>query len=82
MPDRTDEDQKLIAQLGHFKQLRKVAQLLSSLHDNGCVRDKAANRELHFDDYVLLILLWMFNPPLLQTDPGLPAPAEHQTGRH
>jgi hypothetical protein len=45
-----------------FKQLRRVAQLLSHLHASGCTRDKAANRELHFDDYVLLILLYLFNP--------------------
>jgi len=38
-----------------------VAGLLSSLHKSGCDRDKAANRELHFDDYVLLILLYLFN---------------------
>jgi hypothetical protein len=77
MPDRKDEDRKLIAQLGHFKQLRKVAGLLSSLHDNGCDRDKAHNRELHFDDYVLLILLYLFNPMIdsmrtLQKVSGLP----------
>ncbi|MDQ3492060.1 MAG: hypothetical protein M3452_02210, partial [Chloroflexota bacterium] len=45
-----------------FKQLRRVAGLLSGLHDAGCDRDKAGNRELHFDDYVLLILLYLFNP--------------------
>ena len=55
-----DEDRKLARQLGHFKRLRKVAGLLSFLHSVGCVRDKAHNRELHFDDYVLLVLLWMF----------------------
>ena len=49
-------------QLRGFKQLRRVAGLLSSLHDAGCARDKAGNRELHFDDYVLLILLYLFNP--------------------
>lgn len=48
--------------LGGFKQLRRVAQFLSHLHANGCDRDKAGNRELHFDDYVLLILLYLFNP--------------------
>jgi hypothetical protein len=58
------DDKKLVAKLGHFKQLRKVAGMLSFLHDNGCDRDKAANRELHFDDYVLLMLLWMFNPAI------------------
>jgi len=57
-----DDDKKLAAQLGHFRKLRKVARLLSFLHHSGCERDKAGNRELHFDDYVLLILLWMFNP--------------------
>ena len=45
-----------------FKQLRRVAGLLSALHEAGCGRDKAGNRELHFDDYVLLILLYLFNP--------------------
>ena len=45
-----------------MKRLRRVAGLLSFLHDNGCDRDKAGNRELHFDDYVLLVLLYLFNP--------------------
>lgn len=57
-----EDDRKLARQLGHFKRLRKVAGLLSFLHSVGCVRDTAHNRELHFDDYVLLVLLWMFNP--------------------
>jgi hypothetical protein len=51
-----------VGQLRGMKQLRRVAGLLSSLHTAGCDRDKAANRELHFDDYVLLILLYLFNP--------------------
>lgn len=42
--------------------MRRVAGLLSCLHQCGCGRDKADNRELHFDDYVLLILLYLFNP--------------------
>src|SRR5688500_12041709 len=45
-----------------MKQLRRVAGLLASLHEAGCGRDKAGNRELHFDDYVLLVLLYLFNP--------------------
>jgi hypothetical protein len=49
-------------QLHGMKQLRRVAGLLSGLHAAGCDRDKADNRELHFDDYVLLILLYLFNP--------------------
>jgi hypothetical protein len=51
-----------IDQLQGFKHLRRVAGLLSHLHKAGCDRDKAGNRELHFDDYVLLILLYLFNP--------------------
>src|ERR1700689_1402607 len=49
-------------QLHGMKQLRRVAGLLSHLHEAGCDRDQAGNRELHFDDYVLLILLYLFNP--------------------
>jgi hypothetical protein len=45
-----------------MKQLRRVARLLSFLHDAGCDRDRAGNRGLHFDDYVLLVLLYLFNP--------------------
>jgi hypothetical protein len=64
-------------QLCGFKQLRRVAGLLAKLHDVGCTRDKAGNRALHFDDYVLLILLYLFNPLIdsmrtLQAVAGLP----------
>ncbi len=62
MARTAEDDQKLVAELGHFKKLRKVAELLSFLHKAGCERDKAGNRQLHYDDYVLLVLLWMFNP--------------------
>lgn len=51
-----------VEQLGGLKKLRRVAGLLAALHDVGCARDKAVNRELHFDDYVLLVLLYLFNP--------------------
>jgi Transposase DDE domain len=51
-----------IGDIRGMKQLRRVAGLLSSVHDVGCERDKAGNRELHFDDYVLLILIYLFNP--------------------
>ena len=45
-----------------WKKLRRIAGLLSHLHEVGCDRDKAGNRELHFDDYVLLVLLYLMNP--------------------
>jgi hypothetical protein len=51
-----------IEDVRNMKQLRRVAGLLAAVHDCGCGRDKAGNRELYFDDYVLLILLYLFNP--------------------
>lgn len=61
MPPRTGPD-LTVDDLRGFKQLRRVAGLLGTLHGAGCDRDKAGNRDLHFDDYVLLVLLYLFNP--------------------
>lgn len=38
--------------------------LLSRLHDVGTERDTAGNRNLHMDQYCVLLLLWMFSPIL------------------
>jgi len=64
-----------------IKPLRRLLPLLASLHEVGCGRDAAGNRELHFDQYVTLVLLWMFNPMLdsvraLQKAAGLEKVAE------
>ena len=45
-----------------LKYFDRLAPLLERLHDVGCQRDKAGNRELHFDQYCLLVLLFLFNP--------------------
>ena len=45
-----------------LKYFDKLAPLLERLHDDGCARDRAGNRELHYDQYCLLILLYLFNP--------------------
>jgi Transposase DDE domain len=45
-----------------WKYLRRLTPLLARLHDDGCARDKAGNRTLHFDQYCSLILLGLFNP--------------------
>ncbi len=45
-----------------LKYFDKLLPLLESLHEIGCQRDKAGNRELHFDQYCLLILLFLFSP--------------------
>lgn len=48
-----------------LKYFDKLAPLLARLHDDGCARDKAGNRELHFDQYCMLILLYLFNPTIV-----------------
>jgi Transposase DDE domain len=60
--------------LGH---LRRAFELLEPLRNVGCGRDKAHNRELFFDDYVKLVLLYVWNPLIvsvhdLQQAVGLP----------
>jgi len=45
-----------------LKYFDKLAPLLERLHDDGCARDRAGNRELHYDQYCMLILLYLFNP--------------------
>jgi len=50
---------KDITGLKYFDQL---APLLQRLHDDGCERDRAGNRTLHYDQYGMLMLLYLFNP--------------------
>ena len=45
-----------------LKYFDKLAPLLERLHEDGCARDRAGNRRLHYDQYCLLILLYLFNP--------------------
>ena len=49
-------------QLQGFKYFKVISGLLETLHDAGCARDIAGNRKLHMDEYVSLLLLYMFNP--------------------
>lgn len=46
----------------YFGHLKRVFSLLDALHDVGCDRDSAGNRRLHFDGYVKLMLLYVWNP--------------------
>jgi hypothetical protein len=50
--------------IGGIKRLGYLLPLLEPLHWVGCERDSAGNRELHFDEYVTLVLLCMLNPML------------------
>ena len=45
--------------LKHFKTLLP---LFHQLHEVGCARDKAGNRELFFDDYCAAVMLYLLNP--------------------
>ncbi len=51
--------EKDITGLKYFDQLQP---LLERLHDVGCERDRAGNRQLHYDEYCMLVLLFLFNP--------------------
>ncbi len=53
-----------IGQLQGLKYLKLLLPLLRGLHDVGCARDKAGNRKLHYDQYCLLVLLFLFNPAM------------------
>ena len=45
-----------------LKYFEQLDQLLKALHEVGCERDAAHNRKLHYDQYCMLILLFLFNP--------------------
>jgi hypothetical protein len=45
-----------------LKYFGKLGPLLERLHDVGCQRDKAGNRQLFMDQYCALVLLFLFNP--------------------
>jgi hypothetical protein len=42
--------------------LKRLFPLLEKLHAVGCARDKAGNRDLHFDHYCKLVLVYIWNP--------------------
>jgi hypothetical protein len=49
-------------ELKGFKYFKFISRMLESLHEAGCQRDLAGNRRLHMDQYISLLLLYMFNP--------------------
>jgi hypothetical protein len=60
---------KLIRQcdLAGFKYFQLLLPLLDTLHEQACIRDKAHNRTLHYDQYATLLLLFFFNPIITST---------------
>jgi hypothetical protein len=59
---RRRRDEITSREITGLKYFDKLAPLLQRLHDDGCQRDRAGNRQLHFDQYCLLVLLYLFNP--------------------
>jgi hypothetical protein len=51
-------------QLQGYKYFRLLRPLLEHLHQQGCERDRAGNRLLHYDQYAALLLFYFFNPIL------------------
>lgn len=45
-----------------LRNLQAIAKLLKPLHKIGTERDKAGQRDLHMDQYCLLVLMWLYNP--------------------
>ena len=54
----------LPSDINGLKFFDKLAPLFARLHQDGCERDKAGNRELHYDQYCMLMMLYLFNPIL------------------
>jgi IS4 transposase len=50
------------ADLRGFKHFKLVGPLLQRLHAIGTARDKAGNRQLFYDQYIALLLLYFFSP--------------------
>src|SRR5512139_1880340 len=50
------------SELQGFKYFKAISGMLQSLHKVGCQHDRAGNRKLHMDQYICLLLLYMFNP--------------------
>lgn len=55
-PNITDRD------ISGLKYFEKLLPLFERLREVGCERDAAGNRDLHFDEYCCLVLLFFFNP--------------------
>ncbi len=63
MSDKSTQKEKIKeSDITGLKYFAKLAPLLERLHDDGCERDRANRRTLHYDQYCMLLLLYLFNP--------------------
>lgn len=65
------------SQVQGLKHLHRLLPLFERLKEVGCSRDTSKNRQLHFDQYCTLVILYLFNPLIdsvrcLQHASGLP----------
>jgi hypothetical protein len=59
---KKSKDEIKPSDLHGLKDLGALSKLLESLHGVGTERDRANNRQLHMDQYCLLVAMWLFNP--------------------
>ena len=59
-PSKSRSKKKL--QVEGLKYFAMLKPLLGHLHDDQCSRDKAGNRKLHYDQYCMLVLLYVLSP--------------------
>jgi len=65
MPTNTQQESDVpTEQVEGFKYLKMLNGILEKLHDVATERDRAGNRDLHFDQYISLLLLYFFSPTL------------------
>lgn len=77
----TDAPPKPGLEIRGLKYFKQLLPLFHRLHEVGCERDTAGNRQLHFDQYAALVMLYLFNPLIgslrtLQQALGLPKVAQ------
>lgn len=61
--DKNKQDKKIQEKdIQGLKFFDKLVPLLKPLHETNTARDSAGNRNLYFDQYTLLVLLYLFNP--------------------
>ncbi|MEZ6055548.1 MAG: hypothetical protein R3C01_02475 [Planctomycetaceae bacterium] len=60
---KTKKEQRIDPRkLQGFKDFEMISEMLERLHDVGTARDRAGNRQLFFDQYATLMILYFFNP--------------------
>jgi hypothetical protein len=76
---RPKRQEVTVADVTGLKYFEKLRPLLERPHEVGCERDKAGNRELHYDEFCLFLLLGLFNP-VVDSLRGLQQASELENG--